>query len=46
MLSQDAEVTPAIKESLQAYVSKTYLVKADILDSVGARSNITENAYF
>ncbi|WP_312265609.1 AAA family ATPase [Neisseria sp.] len=46
LLSQDAEVTPAIKESLQAYVSKTYLVKADILDSVGARSNITENAYF
>lgn len=46
LLSQDAEVTSEIKELLRNHISKTYLVQADTLSSVGARSNITENAYF
>lgn len=46
LLSQDAEVDNEIKELLQNHISKTYLVQADTLSSVGARSNITENAYF
>lgn len=46
LLSQDAEVTPTVKDSLQNFVCKTYLVKADALSSVGARSKVIEDVYF
>ena len=46
LLSQDAEVTPTVKDSLQNFVCKIYLVKANALSSIGARSKVIEDVYF
>lgn len=46
LLSQDTEITFEVKEQLHGHIQKTYLVKADSLDTGGASSRIIENAYF
>ncbi len=46
LLSQDTEITPEVKKTLEQYVQKTYLVKAESLLTGGARSDLIEDSYF
>lgn len=46
LLAQDTEVNADVAEYLASAVNKTYLVEATSLDSSGAVSHITANAYF
>lgn len=46
LLAQDTEVNADVAEHLSEFVNKTYLVEASSLDSSGAVSQITANAYF
>lgn len=46
LLSQDTEITPEVYNRLEPYISRTYLVKAESLDSAGARSTISADVYF
>jgi ATPase len=46
LLSQDTEITPEVYNRLEPYISRTYLVKAESLDSAGARSTVSADVYF
>lgn len=46
LLAQDTEVNADVAKHLSQYVNRTYLVEASSLDSSGAISQITANAYF
>ena len=46
LLAQDTEITSEVYQRLKPHISKTYLVRAQSLDTMGARSEVIENAYF
>lgn len=46
LLSQDTEITPEVYRRLDPHIGRTYLVKAESLDSAGARSHVTADVYF
>ena len=46
LLSQDTEITPEVYRRLEPHISRTFLVKAESLDSAGARSTVSADAYF
>ncbi|MDO5058521.1 MAG: AAA family ATPase [Neisseria sp.] len=46
LLSQNTEITPEVYRRLKTHIGCTYLVEAESLDSAGARSRVTKNAYF
>ncbi|HHK5987899.1 DNA sulfur modification protein DndD [Neisseria sp. P0009.S008] len=46
LLSQDTEITSEVCRQLEPYISKTYLVKAQSLDTAGARSSVIPDVYF
>lgn len=46
LLSQDTEITPEVYHRLEPYISRTYLVEAESLDSAGARSRVSADVYF
>lgn len=46
LLSQDTEITPQVYRRLEPHISRTYLVRAESLDSAGARSKVNADVYF
>lgn len=46
LLSQDTEITSEVCRQLEPHISRTYLVKAESLDTAGARSLVTADVYF
>lgn len=46
LLSQDTEITPEVYRRLEPHISRTYLVKAESLNSGGARSDVHTDVYF
>ncbi|MDO5639441.1 MAG: AAA family ATPase [Neisseria sp.] len=46
LLSQDTEITAEVYHRLSPHISRTYLVKAESLDSAGARSRVAADVYF